>query len=446
MMNIAILGGGESGVGAAILAKKLGHNVWLSDSGTVKKTYLDQLTNLDISFESGGHSEDKILSAELIIKSPGIPDTAPIVQSAKINGIPVISEIEWAWRNTQAKCIAITGSNGKTTTTALIGHMLKTAGLDVKICGNIGQSMAAAVAEGDPEWLVIEVSSFQLDGITSFAPHIAIILNITPDHLDRYHYDFDEYIRSKFLITKYQGAGDYLIYNLDDEATSHWLPILGTAAKQVPFTHHTTVQMGAYVFEESKLKIKMNQEELNINPEDIELLGKHNRYNTMAAGIVGRILELRKDVIRESLKSFHTIPHRLENVATIKGITFINDSKATNVNSVWYALESLKQNIVWIAGGIDKGNDYEPLKPLVREKVKGLVLLGKENGRLKDAFAGDLRKISDAMTMQQAVQNAFKMACEGDVILLSPACSSFDLFKNYEDRGDQFKSAVKGLA
>jgi UDP-N-acetylmuramoylalanine--D-glutamate ligase len=443
--NIVVLGSGESGVGAAVLAKVKGYSVFVSDKGTIKDEYKRELQQYQVEWEEGQHTEDRILAADCIIKSPGIPDTAEMVKKAAAKDIPIISEIEWAGYFTKAKCIGITGTNGKTTTTALTYHILQNAELNVGLGGNIGKSFARSVAEDNFDHYVLELSSFQLDGLRDFKNHISVLLNITPDHLDRYDYKLDNYINSKFRINLNQGPEDYFIYNHDDEIIREYLDKNTQQATLLAISQTEEVFPGAYIKDDT-LHIGINQkDEFVMRLDETSLKGKHNRYNTMAASVVSKILDVRKEVIRESLKSFQNVEHRLETVAKISNVEYINDSKATNVNSTWYALESMGKPTIWIAGGIDKGNDYEALKPLVREKVKVLICLGKDNKKLHEAFANEVGQIIDTYSMKEAVKQAASFAMDGDVVLLSPACASFDLFQNYEDRGRQFKNAVLSL-
>ncbi|MCB0760237.1 MAG: UDP-N-acetylmuramoyl-L-alanine--D-glutamate ligase [Flavobacteriales bacterium] len=445
--RITILGGGESGTGAAVLAKKLGNQVFLSDAGGIKTKYKDVLSHHGIEWEEGGHSPNRILDSDLVIKSPGIPEKAPIIKELNVRNIPWIDEIEYAYQHTNGKIIAITGSNGKTTTTLLTHHMLVNAGLDVGLGGNIGKSFALQVAERDRDYWVLEVSSFQLDGTRTFRPYIAILMNITPDHLDRYNYDFQNYIDSKMRITRNQTPSDHLIFWQEDPVIVKELSEKPTRATCYPFAlvaEKTADWKGARVNNE-ELEIQTINNQLTMSIHDLALKGKHNLFNSMASGVAGRILELRKEVVRDSLTHFENIEHRLEFVAKVAGITFINDSKATNVNSTWYALESMDKPVIWIAGGVDKGNDYNELMPLVQERVKALICLGKDNSKLHEAFGGVVDQIVDAESAQEAVNLAYELGYKGDAVLLSPACASFDLFESYEDRGHQFKQAVRSL-
>lgn len=445
MKRFAILGGGESGVGTAILAKQKGWEVFLSDRGNLKPEYRKQLDDEGIAYEEGKHTEDKILGADCIMKSPGIPDKAPIVVKARERGIAVISEIEFAAQYTDKPIIAITGSNGKTTTTMLTYHLLKEAGLSVGLGGNIGYSFAELVAHSNPDYYVLEISSFQLDGIaTHFAPHIAMLLNITPDHLDRYNYQFENYIASKFRIAMNQTANDYLIYDADDEVIADWLRHHKVAAKLLPFTVKKEVAEGAYL-KDNKIYMKIDEKTTEIEVDEISLKGIHNVKNTMAATIAARLLAVRDQSLRQSLKGFKGADHRLEEVKVVDGVTYVNDSKATNVNSVFFALDTIKTPIVWIVGGQDKGNDYQSLMPYVQEKVKAIVCLGVDNTPLLRSFASVMPNLVETRSMEEAVRLAKHFAASGDTVLLSPACASFDLFDNYEHRGNMFKEAVAKL-
>jgi UDP-N-acetylmuramoylalanine--D-glutamate ligase len=442
--KIVILGAGESGTGSAILAKKQGFIVFVSDKGQVKRVYRDMLDKYGIRWEEGNHNEDEILSAPEIIKSPGIPEKAPIMIKIREKGIPVISEIEFAGRFTGAKKICITGSNGKTTTTNLIGHMLKKAGKKVAVTGNVGNSFAMAVAEGIYDYYVIELSSFQLDGMYDFKADIAVLLNITPDHLDRYDYNLQNYIDSKFRITRNQTKSEYLIYWADDPVIKEELTKKQYGMTLLPFSTESKDNMSAYI-ENGELIIDYPHKTNLMTIHDLALKGRHNTFNSMAAAIAGKVLNIRKDKIRESLADFQGVEHRLETVITVCGIDFINDSKATNVNSVWYALECIDTDIVWIAGGIDKGNDYSELFQLVKKKVKAIVCLGKDNKKILEAFRDKVKTIVETTSMEEAVRSSYYLAKKGDTVLLSPACASFDLFSNYEDRGRQFKQAIRNL-
>ena len=440
---IAVLGGGESGTGAAILAKKLGKEVFLSDSGTVKEKYRSVLSNNDIRWEEGQHDMVELDRAELVVKGPGIPDNVSIVKHFLEKGVPIISEIEFAARHTDAKLIAITGSNGKTTTTLLTYHILRKAGLNVGLAGNVGDSFARQVAEEDFDHYVLELSSFQLDGISDFKPNIAMILNITPDHLDRYD-GMEGYRRSKFRITMNQGPDDVLIHNLDDEEVALGMKDREGAARALPFSLGTELNEGGYM-SNNEIWVRTNNKHFNMSVFDLALQGRHNVYNSLAASIAARVLELKNEIVRESLSDFQNIEHRLEHVATVHGIEFINDSKATNINSTWYALESMDKPVIWVVGGVDKGNNYNKLKDLVAEKVEGIICLGKDNEKIIKTFKKVVGQIQEAQSAQEAVNLAYDMGRRGQVVLLSPACASFDLFDDYEDRGNQFKTAVKGL-
>jgi UDP-N-acetylmuramoylalanine--D-glutamate ligase len=442
--NMVILGAGESGLGSAVLARKQGYDVFVSDSGTIREYYRDEFTRRGISYEEGTHTMDRLLNAQEVIKSPGIPDKAPVVLKLKDAGIPVISEIEFAGRYTNAHKICITGTNGKTTTTLLTYHILQKAGLNVGLAGNVGKSFAMQVAESDREFYVIELSSFQLDGMYQFKADTAVLLNITPDHLDRYDYDLSKYVDSKFRITNNQQQQDAFIYCADDPIISKEISVRKLHAAAYPFSIATASDVAAYIQNEN-LVINIKNQILDMSIYNLALQGKHNLYNTMAAGIAARILDIRKEVVRESFADFKNAEHRLEHVMTVHGIEFINDSKATNVNSAWYALECMQKPVIWIAGGVDKGNDYEALRDLVKEKVKAIVCLGKDNGKIREAFADIVSDISETASAMDAVQKSYEVGRKGDVVLLSPACASFDLFKNYEDRGWQFKNAVRSL-
>lgn len=442
--RIVILGAGESGTGSAVLAKQKGFDVFLSDQGTIKEKYKSELLEHQIEYEEGQHTEAKILNADEVIKSPGIPDKAPLIKELHSRKIPVISEIEFAGRYTNAKKICITGTNGKTTTTLLTYHLLKKAGLKVGLGGNVGMSFARQVATENFDYYVLELSSFQLDGMFEFKAEVAILCNITPDHLDRYEYKIENYIASKFRVTQNQTADDFFIYCADDPLTMENIQLANTNAKRLPFSIKEILREGAYK-ENEQLNIKYNNQEFNMYINELALVGQHNTYNSMAAAIVGQLYNLRKETIRESLQDFENAEHRLEFVAKVGGIEFINDSKATNVNSAWYALECSDAPLIWIAGGQDKGNDYALLKPLVREKVKFIVCLGKDNRKIHEAFMNDVDMIINTTSAKEAVNVAYRFAAKGDKVLLSPACASFDLFENYEDRGRQFKKAVRDL-
>lgn len=444
MKYLVILGGGESGVGTAILGKQKGYNVFVSDKGEISKKYKEVLLHNKISFEENIHTESKILDASLVMKSPGIPDTVPIILKLKENSIPVISEIEFAAQFTDATIIGITGSNGKTTTTLLLYHILKNSNFNVGVAGNIGDSFAQQVAEHFYENYVLELSSFQLDGINSFNSHIAILINITPDHLDRYEYDFNKYVESKFKITKNQKETDYLIYDADDRAIINWLNKNKTKAKLVPFSIEQELEYGAYL-KDNNIIININKENFTMPLSTLSLKGKHNTKNAMAATMAAQLLKARKQAVKESLENFEGAEHRLENVAKIKDVEYINDSKATNINATYYALECMDKTTVWIVGGVDKGNDYNDLLPLVREKVKAIVCLGVDNDKIKETFDNVVDIIVETAGAEEAVKVCHKLAERGETVLLSPACASFDLFENYEDRGRQFKKAVRNL-
>lgn len=444
MKRLVILGGGESGVGTAILGRKMGYDVFLSDGGAIKDAYKSELSARGLDWEEGGHTLERILSADVVMKSPGIPDKAEVVKKLREKGIPVISEIEFATPFTNATTIGITGSNGKTTTTMLTYHLLKSGGLNVGLAGNIGKSFAWQVAESSYDVYVLELSSFQLDGIVSYRPHIAVITNISPDHLDRYEYQYDKYIASKFRITMNQTSEDYLIYDSQDEAIDGWLKTNKTKAQLIPFSLMKTSGKGAFIQDEM-LSININDEEFTIPTGNIALEGKHNMKNAMAAASVAKLMKIRKETIRESLSNFQGVEHRLEKVLKIGNVWYINDSKATNVNATFFALDSMTTPTVWIVGGVDKGNDYAELMSLVREKVKAIVCLGVDNRKIIDAFGNVVDVMVEVGSMVDAVRTSQRLAERGDTVLLSPACASFDLFENYEDRGVQFKRAVQNL-
>ena len=440
------MGGGESGVGAAVLAKVKGFDVFLSDNGKIAGHYADDLRKWDIPFEEGGHTEDLILNADEVIKSPGIPSTVPMIQKLEAKGTPILSEIEFAGRYDNAKKICITGSNGKTTTTSLIYYLLQNAGLNVGLGGNIGKSYAYQVATEHFDYYVLEISSFQLDNCYEFHPDIAIITNITPDHLDRYGYQLENYVKAKFRITRNLSPEDCFIFDSDDEITIDHLNKIILSAKRLPFTQKTEVEQGAFV-KDDKIVVKYEDEECDIFLKELALGGKHNIYNSMAAALAAKASGIDNKTIRESLATFQPVEHRLEPVLSIKDVLYINDSKATNVDAAWYALECQSKPVVWIVGGKDKGNDYEVLKPLVKDKVKAIVCLGVDNSKIKAAF-GDIvgeGKLVETRSAADAVKEASKFAEAGDVVLLSPCCASFDLFTSYEDRGRKFKEAVRML-
>lgn len=444
MSKITILGGGESGTGAAVLARVKGFDVFLSDSGSIPEQQKKRLVEWDIPYEEGGHTLGKILDAAEIVKSPGIPDTAPVIHAAKEAGIGIISEIEFAGRYDRAKKICITGSNGKTTTTSLIYHLLQLAGMNVGLGGNIGKSYAYQVATCDYDIYILEISSFQLDNMYDFKADIAVLTNITPDHLDRYDYKLENYVRAKFRITRNMDKDDCFIFCSDDEITVGHLNDIVIKAKMLPFTQRGTVEEGAYV-DDGRMVVKYGARECRIFLNELALQGRHNLYDSMAAAIAGKVMDIDDEKIREGLKTFKNIEHRLEKVATVNGVLYINDSKATNVNSAWYALESMDRPVVWIAGGTDKGNDYAQLYELAAKKVKALICLGVDNRKLHESFSGIVPEITDASSAEEAVKKAYGMAENGDVVLLSPCCASFDLFKNYEERGRLFKEAVRNL-
>lgn len=444
MKKLVVLGGGESGVGAAILGKKEGFEVFLSDRGTLKPEYEDVLKNYELAWEAGGHTEDRVLRADLVVKSPGIPDHAPLVVKLREQGVPVISEIEFASRYTGATLVAITGSNGKTTTTMITYHLLKEAGLNVGMAGNIGDSFARMVAEQDFDYYVLEISSFQLDGIVDFRPAISVITNITEDHLDRYEYRFDKYIASKFRIAENQTGEDHFVYDADDEVITDWMKEHPVRPRALAYSLEKDEGMTAWA-DDLKIWIKTDNETITMERDLLTLEGKHNLKNTMAAATVAKLVGIRKETIRASIQNFQGAPHRLEKVLKIHHVEYINDSKATNVNATYYALDSMSGQTVWIVGGQDKGNDYKPLMPLVREKVKAVICLGVDNTKIMDSFGNAVDLMVETTSMTEAVKIAYRIAERGDTVLLSPACASFDLFKNYEDRGDQFKAAVKNL-
>jgi UDP-N-acetylmuramoylalanine--D-glutamate ligase len=442
--KIVILGAGESGAGSAVLAQKQGFEVFVSDNGLIKEKYREILDNCHISWEEGNHNESIILSADEVIKSPGITENAPLICKIREKGIPVISEIEFAGRYAEGIKICITGSNGKTTVTNLIYHILKKAGKNAALTGNVGNSFAMAVALGSFDYFVIELSSFQLDGMYDFKADIAILMNITPDHLDRYGYKLQNYVDSKFRIVQNQTKSDFLIFWEGDPIIRTELSKRQPGVTLLPFSDEIMEGMAAYV-ENNELKIDYLNKTNLMTIHELALKGRHNIYNSMAAAIAGKVLNIRKEVIRESLADFQGVEHRLEPVITVCGINFINDSKATNVNSTWYAIECMEDNIVWIVGGIDKGNDYSELFPVVIRKVKAIVCLGKDNKKIIEAFKDKVPTIVETTSMEEAVRSSYYLAKKGETVLLSPACASFDLFKNYEDRGRQFKEAVRNL-
>jgi len=437
MKKLVVLGGGESGIGAALLAKNNNYDVFVSDKGTISDK--EVLTNNDIKWEEGSHTMEEILTAAEVVKSPGIPDTIPLVRELISEGIPVISEVEFAYRYTNAKIIAITGSNGKTTTTLLVGHILKNAGFDVLVAGNIGTGFAKSISERDYDYIVLELSSFQLDGISEFTADIAILLNITPDHLDRYDNNFDHYIQSKLRITHNQTSDNVLIYNYDDENIRNKIK---TEAKKIPFSLTEKFDEGAF-YNNEQINININKNKMTI--QELALQGKHNVYNSMAAAVASRVLEVKDFITRQSLLDFQNVEHRLEHVINVHGVEFINDSKATNINSVWFALESMHKDTVWIVGGVDKGNDYKELLSLVKSKVKAIVCIGENTENIHKVFEGHVDEIVNAKSMNEAVGYSYQLANKGDVVLLSPACASFDMFANFENRGLEFKNSVRSL-
>ena len=443
--KLIILGAGESGVGTALLAKQKGYEVFVSDGGAIQPVFQKELEDNNIEFESGKHSFERILSADEVMKSPGIPEKNELVKQIRAKGIPVISEIEFGYRyKGTSKIAAITGSNGKSTTTALLYHICQVAEQDVTMVGNIGFSFARQIAIDPKALYVIEVSSFQLDDIVHFKPDIAILLNITEDHLDRYNYQFENYVKSKFRIIENQTNQDYFIYCIDDEVITKHLKLLTTNTNPLPFSMKQEVKKGGYI-KNDQMMLKIQDERVTMSIYDFALKGKHNAYNTMAASIAASTLGIRKEKIREAVSNFHNLEHRMEFVATVRGVDFINDSKATNVNSTWYALESMQKKTVLIIGGVDKGNDYELIAELVKDKVKAIICMGTDNKKIIDFFKDKVANIVEADSAKKAVNASFKFAEKGDVVLLSPACASFDLFKNYEDRGRQFKESVKEL-
>jgi UDP-N-acetylmuramoylalanine--D-glutamate ligase len=444
MEKLVVLGGGESGIGTAILGKQKGYAVFVSDKGKIKEKYKSILLENEIEFESENHSTERILEADLVMKSPGIPDTVPLIIHLREKGIPVISEIEFASRYTSATILGVTGSNGKTTTTMWLHHILIKAGLNCGMAGNIGDSFALQVATKDFENYVLELSSFQLDGIVNFAPHIAIITNISPDHLDRYGYKYENYIASKFLITKNQTKDDYLIYDADDVEIQKWLRSHKVKAQLVPFSLKEQLELGASI-KDKKIQTILNKEVITMDISKLAVKGKHNTKNAMASSLAAQMMKARKQVIKESLEDFEGAEHRLEKVLKINGVEYINDSKATNVNATFYALECMETPTVWIVGGVDKGNDYLDLMPLVREKVKAIICLGVDNAKIMHTFDGVVDFLIETTDAEEAVKLAYKLASKGDSVLLSPSCASFDLFESYEDRGRQFKNAVRHL-
>ncbi|MUV05167.1 UDP-N-acetylmuramoyl-L-alanine--D-glutamate ligase [Flavobacterium rakeshii] len=443
-MRLVVLGGGESGVGTAILGKKKGYDVFVSDFGKIKNNYKEVLALNKLEWEEEKHTEELILNADVVMKSPGIPNKSPIVKLLKKKGIPVISEIEFAYKFMDYKTIGITGSNGKTTTTMLTHYLIKQGGLNMGLAGNIGKSFAWQVAENKHEGYVLELSSFQLDGIETYSPNIAVITNLSPDHLDRYEYNYELYIEAKFRITMNQTKDDYLIYDADDEEINKWLKKNKTKAKTIPFSLSGKVKEGIYV-KDNTIISTINKEEFTMPINELSLEGKHNVKNAMAATAVAQLMRIRKDTIRESLSNFQGVEHRLEKVLKIQNVQYINDSKATNTNATFFALDSMTTPTVWIVGGVDKGNDYDELMSLVREKVKAIICLGVDNHKIMNAFSNVVDVMVETTNMTEAVRIAQSLAEKGDTVLLSPACASFDLFENYEERGKQFKAAVQNL-
>jgi UDP-N-acetylmuramoylalanine--D-glutamate ligase len=442
--NIVVLGAGESGVGTAILAKKQGWNVLVSDYGKIKESFKLELNERGFEWEEGKHTEERIMTAQIVVKSPGIPDKAPLIKKLHEAGIPVVSEIEFAGYYNTAKTICITGSNGKTTTTMLTYHILKKAGINVGLAGNVGQSFAKQVAEEQFDWYVLELSSFQLDGMFEFKADIAMLLNISPDHLDRYDYQMQNYVNSKFRIIQNMTSEGWFIYNADDATIQEEMKKRTTSAQLAPFSLQKELEQGGYLKNE-QLIITTNKQQFTMSVHELALKGKHNAQNSLASGIASRILEIRKETVRESLSDFVNVEHRLEFVAKVHGIEFINDSKATNVNSTWFALESMTKPTVWIVGGVDKGNDYSELTELVRQHVKAIICLGVDNAKIIEAFTGVVDTIVEARSAMEAVAYGYRLAKKDETVLLSPACASFDLFENYEERGNLFKEAVRSL-
>ena len=444
MSRVVVLGGGESGIGSAVLAKVKGFDVFLSDMGKIADKYVDMLNQWEIPFEQGGHTEELILNADEVIKSPGIPSTAGMVRKIEEKGIGIISEIEFAGRYDSAKKVCITGSNGKTTTTSLIYHLLKQAGLNVGLGGNIGKSYAYQVATENFDIYVLELSSFQLDNVYDFKADIAVITNITPDHLDRYEYKMENYVKAKFRVTRNMSSDDCFIFCSDDEITVNHLNQIVMKAKTLPFTQKTQVEQGAYI-DGDRMIVRFKEEECDMYLQDLALGGKHNIYNSMAAALAAKAMDIDNAVIRDGLATFQAVEHRLEKVLSIRDVLYVNDSKATNVDAAWYALECQTRPVIWIAGGTDKGNDYSTLVPLVKDKVKALICMGVDNAKLHEAFDAHVENTYDVTSAEEAVKIADSIASAGDVVLLSPCCASFDLFKNYEDRGRKFKEAVRNL-
>lgn len=444
MKKLVVLGAGESGVGAAILGKAKAFDVWVSDKGHIRDAYKNVLIENKIAWEELGHTEKKIMDADVVIKSPGIPDTVPLIQKLARKGVPIWSEIEFASQYTDVPLVAITGSNGKTTTTMLTHFVCSKGAEAVGLAGNIGYSFARQVAEEQNKMYVLEISSFQLDGIDTFCPHIAMLLNITPDHLDRYDYDFEKYIASKFRITENQSSSDYLVYDADDEVIVAYLEKYPTQAKCIPFSIKRKLKEGVYL-EKNEIIVNIDNEHWKMRTETLAIEGKHNLKNGMAATAAAQLIGIRKQTIRESMELFNGVEHRLEKVLKIQHVQYINDSKATNVNATYFALDSMTRPTVWIVGGVDKGNDYFPLMSMVREKVKAIICLGVDNSKLMETFQNVVDIMVETQDMNQAVKIAYRIADRNDTVLLSPACASFDLFENYEDRGRQFKQAIKTL-
>ena len=444
MSRVVVLGGGESGVGSAVLAKKNGFDVFLSDMGNISEKYAAMLQEWEIPYEQGTHTEEMILNADEVIKSPGIPSTAALVRKIEEKGIKIISEIEFAGRYDSAKKVCITGSNGKTTTTSLIYHLLKQAGLNVGLGGNIGKSYAYQVATENHDIYVLELSSFQLDNVYDFKADIAVITNITPDHLDRYDYNMENYVKAKFRITRNMSSEDCFIFCSDDEITINHLNQIVVKAQKLPFTQKEEVNPGAFV-KDDRIIVRYKEDECDMFIQELALGGKHNVYNSMAAALAAKAMDIDNEAIREGLATFQAVEHRLEKVLSIKDVLYINDSKATNVDAAWYALECQTRPVVWIVGGTDKGNDYTSLLPLAKEKVKAIICMGLDNTKIHESFKDIVPQMYDVTSAQDAVKKAHELAVSGDVVLLSPCCASFDLFKNYEDRGKQFKEAVRNL-
>ncbi|MEM6539850.1 MAG: UDP-N-acetylmuramoyl-L-alanine--D-glutamate ligase [Bacteroidota bacterium] len=444
MSYLVVLGGGESGVGTAVLAVKKGYKVFVSDKGTIQEKYKKVLEHIGVEWEEHQHTQEKIVSADLVMKSPGIPDSVPVVKQLQAKGVPVISEIEFAAKYTAATIIGITGTNGKTTTTSLTYHLVKAGGFKVGIAGNIGSSFAKEVAEQEWKQYVLEISSFQLDGILAFKPKVGIITNITPDHLDRYDYQFEKYVASKFRMAMNQDSEDYLIYDADDEVIREGMRNHPVQSKKVPFSLNKTLEYGAWL-DKKRIKINVESKTLEMSTDFLALDGQHNVKNAMAASLAALLVGVRKEAIKQSIQTFQGVPHRLEKVLKINHVEYINDSKATNVNATYYALEGIKKPLVWIVGGVDKGNDYAQLMPMVREKVKAIICLGMDNSKLVATFGNVVEPMVETYSMEEAVKVAYKIAKRGDAVLLSPACASFDLFQNYEDRGNQFKAAIRKL-